>query len=253
MNISVIVSQFSSLLTSGDGMLPWLLVALLLFALALLGQKRARAARRQTEQARRHAVQEDLGGNSYFMPLPKMEQAVEIANPVEIASLLKTEDPPEPVVPPPPARGTTASQADAPLLVRDLLLTWFEARGYRSSVIGDEFHPIERQLQHRSEPGRHYAFAVEQDHMTPLRAMALLKLARSAGQDRLLIAAEQGCDPSLARELRQHGIRVFDQDSMRAELEKIDLRIAAKIIAVARGRALLDTAPLVTDAVTAIH
>jgi hypothetical protein len=135
-----------------------------------------------------------------------------------------------------------------PVSVRDLVLTWFEARGYRASAVSVQFRPIELQLRHRSDAGRNYAFVVERERVTGLRAGALLKLAKSAGHTRLLIAAEAGSDEAAARELRQVGVRIFDQALIRTELEKVDIRIAAKIIAVARGR---DLARRSTPAATA--
>lgn len=249
MNFSAIFTQMLDSIAADDGTLRWLALGFLLLAWALIAQQRAKRLQRLAEQAKQSADEENLGGNSYFMPLPQMEQAVEVANPVEIESLLTGHPLPtphqgvnNPLAPNPiaravtaPARGTTVSQ-DTPALVRDLVLTWFEARGYRATPLPEEFRPLELKLHHRSEPGRHYAFAVEPERATALRALALLKLARAAGQDRLLIAAEGGCDPGVARELRQAGIRVFDKDSIRTELEKIDLKVAAKIIAVARSR-----------------
>jgi hypothetical protein len=65
----------------------------------------------------------------------------------------------------------------------------------------------------------------------------LLARAQAAGLERLLIAAEAGSEEGLPARLRRQGVRIFDEAAIRAELGKIDIRVAAKIIAVARGRA----------------
>ena len=312
MNANAVLQLLRDTLSSGDGTLFWFSASLLLLALALIAQRRSKLAHARAQRARKEAEKEDLGGTSYFMPLPEIEQAVEIANPVDIEHLLSGQPdavaeqaraqleastdvlleqpahdepliaihlgpeaihpvaaPRMPSVAAPvtlaavpalapvnitslPARhdspveasieeqitirGTTPQRAENAVPVRDLVLAWFEARGYRSSSVSVQFRPIELQLKHRNEPDRGYAFAVERDRVTGLRATALLKIAKAAGQNRLLIASEAGCDPAVAKELRHQGVRVFDNDAIRAELEKIDLSVAAKIIAVARSR-----------------
>jgi hypothetical protein len=333
---------FHQLLAPSNGVVLWISLALLLLALAFWAQRRSAIARARAERARREAEREELGGDSFFMPLPAIEQAVEIANPVEIDSLLNGESetvaarardlltaptgvctsdgvgdlpsgfgvplegdtgqaqpnlpatarpgaaaaitglkrpPVLPVDVPPtiaitfpgsaskppaalavPVPATLAQRTPAPVAlplapatpatpatsatgdqsgripVRDLVLTWFEARGYRASAVSVQFRPIELELRHRTDPDRNYAFVVERERVTGSRASALLHLARAAGHSRVLVAAESGSDEVVTRDLRRRGIRVFEQSSIRAELEKVDIRIAAKIIAVARGR-----------------
>ena len=65
------------LMAPSNGILLWISLSLLLFALAFWAQRRSAAARARADRARREAEREDLGGNSYFMPLPVIEQAVE--------------------------------------------------------------------------------------------------------------------------------------------------------------------------------
>ncbi len=289
----------------------WTCVCVLIFALALLIQKRINAAHERAAHARAEAEQEDLGGNSYFMPLPPADPAVEISDPVEIDSLLAGESitvaqgtrlelekptdislvtdrgpdtvlpvapaaappkappapptpmpaaaPPrpapriEPVLRPPTPAAAPASSAKAPapaappahpasgapgrVPVRELVLTWYEARGYRAALVPNTARPIELALHHRKDVDRIYAFVVERDRVSPQRAVALLEQARAAGYNRLLIAAEGGCVQAPAEREHQQGIRLFDEAAIRAELDKIDISVAAKIIAVARGRA----------------
>jgi len=122
--------------------------------------------------------------------------------------------------------------------VRELVLAWFEARGYRASTAFSDAHPIELVLHHRKDRDRSYAFVVENALVTSARASALHAQARASGLSRLLIAAEAGAEEDLPKRVQKLGIRVFDERGIRAQLGKIDIRIAAKIIAVARGRGL---------------
>jgi hypothetical protein len=278
-----------------------LAAAALLMLLALIAQRRGAAARARLERVKREAELEDLGGNSYFMPPPPLEQAVELDDAVEIDSLLSGESetvaaearrqlerttdvdltagvrnlsfslatatPPTPPVPVPlPQRrpdppaypasaqasaqafaqgsAQAAAQASAPstdeivrVPVRELVLAWFEARGYRPAALPIDSLPIELLLRHKQTPERAYAFVAEREPLTAQRVSSLFTLARAAGFQRLLVATEGGAEPGLKDKIQRQGIRVFDEASIRAELGKIDIRVAAKIIAVARGRA----------------
>jgi hypothetical protein len=258
----------------------------LMLILALVAHRRGAAARARLERVKREAEREDLGGNSYFMPPPPLEQAVEIDDAVEIDSLLSGESdtvaaearrqlerttdvdltsgvrklnfslgtgapPPAPPVPAPlpqrradpPAVAQTAG-AQGPTTdeiirvpVRELVLAWFEARGYRPAALPPDSRPIELLLRHSTTPERAYAFVVEREAVSAQRISSLFTLARAAGFQRLLVASEGPADPGLKEKIHRPGIRVFDEASIRAELAKIDIRVAAKIIAVARGRA----------------
>jgi hypothetical protein len=143
-------------------------------------------------------------------------------------------------------RGVRAMVADAaappterPVPVRELALAWFEARGYRPSSASQAVRPIELVLRHRKDPGRAYAFIVELERVTGERVAKLVEHARSIGLTRVLVAAEGGSEPGTGQRFRRQGVRLVDQDEMRREFDKLDLRIAAKIIAVARSRARL--------------
>jgi len=325
---------------------------MLMLSLLIWATQRRGAARARAERARREADRPQIGGDSYFLPPAPIEQAVELANPVEIESLLAGESetvaaaarreleeptdiavtgglrelslavpgaprppvpmrptqpltqtnglrelslsvpgaprPPAPVrptqpltqtnglrelslsvpgasrspastrpsQPPTPIRRPASTPAPAPaakplagqgagahdnqfrIPVRELVLAWFEARGYRASTAFSDAHPIELVLHHRKDRDRSYAFVVENALVTSARASSLLAQARAAGLPRLLIAAEAGTEEDLSKRVQRLGIRVFDERGIRAQLGKIDIRIAAKIIAVARGRGL---------------
>lgn len=128
---------------------------------------------------------------------------------------------------------------ERPVPVRELALAWFEARGYRPSSASQAVRPIELVLRHRKDPGRAYAFIVERERVTGERVAKLLEHAHSIGLTRVLVAAEGGSEPGAGQRFRRQGVRLVDQDEMRREFDKLDLRIAAKIIAVARSRARL--------------
>ena len=135
-------------------------------------------------------------------------------------------------------RGGTAPP-ERPVPVRELALAWFEARGYRPSAASQAVRPIELVLRHQKDPGRAYAFIVERERVTAERIAALVEHAQSIGLTRVLVAAENGSEPGILKLFRRQGVRLVDQDEMRREFEKLDLGIAAKIIAVARSRARL--------------
>lgn len=140
---------------------------------------------------------------------------------------------PRPAAAAPAAAPARSEPADADL--RELALAWFEARGYRGSPASAAVRPIELVLRHKGDPARAYAFVVEPRRVTGERVDALAELARSIGLLRLLIVADGGAEASAASHRR--GVRLIDRRAMDAQLKKLDLPIAAKIIAVARKRA----------------
>jgi hypothetical protein len=308
-----------------EDFLLWTAIAVLSLFLALLLRRRSRLAARRAERAREAVLAEDLGGNSYFMPIPEMAQAVEIDDPVEIDSLLSGEpdtiigatrnvlaaptdigtpdlaraldlgmaavQPPAPWVPSAPATSSATEPAPAraqasaaptreavpsagsaaksqesldfpptvlppaepraaardPLTaleaeegvrlpLRELVLTWFEARGYRAAAPAER-GAIDRVLRHHKDASRSYAFVVEANPLTTARASSLRVQARANGMERLLIAAEAGIETGVAEALKRQGVRVLDRAGMSSELARLDIGIAAKIIAVARKRA----------------
>jgi hypothetical protein len=144
--------------------------------------------------------------------------------------------------PPAPARPIPNTPADAPVVapghdvpLRELVLAWFEARGYRSSPASPVVRPIELVLRHKDDPARAYAFVVGTQRVTAERVQQLAQQARSIGLIRVLVVADAGLAPEAVSAKR--GVRVLDRAALKAELDKLDLSVAAKIIAVARKRA----------------
>jgi hypothetical protein len=151
--------------------------------------------------------------------------------PVAVAAAPPAATPPRPA----PAPAQTAGRGEpADVSLRELALAWFEARGYRSSPASPAVRPIELVLRHKGDPARAYAFVVESRRVTGERVDALAEQARSIGLLRLLIVADGGADASAAA--RRKGVRLMDRGAMDGELKKLDLSVAAKIIAVARKR-----------------
>jgi len=131
------------------------------------------------------------------------------------------------------------TRADKAVPVRELALAWFEARGYRPSSASQAVRPIELVLRHRKDPSRAYALIVEHERLTAERVAVLVDHAHSIGLTKILVAAETAVEPDTRRRFRREGVRLVDQDEMRREFDKLDLRVAAKIIAVARSRSRL--------------
>jgi hypothetical protein len=138
-----------------------------------------------------------------------------------------------PARPTPPAVG-----ADVPL--RELALAWFEARGYRASPASPAVRPIELVLRHKNDPARAYAFVVERQRIDGQRVRSLLEQARSIGLMKLLVVAEAGAEPGAAE--ARKSVRLVDRAALDAEFRRLELNVAAKIIAVARRRGATRTA-----------
>jgi hypothetical protein len=201
----------------------------------------AAAARRQLEEPTNVSTAPDT-----FFPLP----SVPASRPAAAAAVLQMAAAVAPAVAVavadrrpaasammPAEAGAAAAERVVP--VRELALAWFEARGYRPSNASQAVRPIELVLRHRKDPARAYAFIVEMERVNAERATALVNHAHSIGLTRVLVAAEGGIEPGTRHRFRRQGVRLVDQDEMRREFDKLDLRVAAKIIAVARSRARL--------------
>jgi hypothetical protein len=146
---------------------------------------------------------------------------------------------PRPVaeVPPraePPAR-PEALGSNVPL--RELVLAWYESRGYRGSPASPAVWPIELVLRHRDDAARAYAFVVQNDHISVDRITALIEQAREIGMLRVAVVAESGYENGAKDIARKRHVRLIDRSTMEAELGALELPTAAKIIAVARKRA----------------
>ncbi|MCS7100107.1 MAG: hypothetical protein NZL99_00265 [Burkholderiaceae bacterium] len=169
-------------------------------------------------------------------PAPAAPQATETTRtpPAAPPAARAAPVPQPPVAAAAPATATrTAPGEDVPL--RELVLAWFEARGYRASPASPIVRPIELVLRHKDDPARAYAFVVATQRVTVERVQQLAQQARGIGLIRVLVVADAGLSPDAPQAKR--GVRVLDRMALQAELAKLDLSVAAKIIAVARKRA----------------
>lgn len=194
----------------------------------------AAAARRQLEEETNVSA-----GPDTFFPLPPMPSTRPGGDSAPSTAPARASTPVPAAAAPGAVEPELARSATHPVPVRELALAWFEARGYRPSSASQAVRPIELVLRHRKDPARAYAFIVERDGVTAERVSVLVDHAHSIGLTRVLVASEKGIEPETRRRFRRQGVRLVDQDEMRREFDKLDLRVAAKIIAVARGRARL--------------
>ncbi|HEY6598462.1 MAG TPA: hypothetical protein VIZ30_04085 [Pseudomonadales bacterium] len=150
--------------------------------------------------------------------------------------------PPRPVAPrrasPPTREPTPMLDSMAPSVpLRELVLAWYESRGYRGVPASPAVWPIELVLRHRDDASRAYAFVVQTDNVSVDRITALIEQAREIGMMRVAIIAEAGYERGAKEIARRRSVRLIDRATMDAELADLQLETAAKIIAVARKRA----------------
>lgn len=127
--------------------------------------------------------------------------------------------------------------------LRELVLAWYESRGYRGSPASPAVWPIELVLRHRDDAARAYAFVVQNDHISVDRITALIEQAREIGMLRVAVVAEAGYEQGAKEVARKRNVRLIDRSTMDAELSALELPTAAKIIAVARTRASAEAPP----------
>ncbi len=132
-------------------------------------------------------------------------------------------------------RKATAPARRGDVALRELVLVWSEARGYRPSPASPVVRPIELVLRHSTDPARAYGFVVDNDRISAERAAQLRLHAKSIGL-RLMLVSELGASSAALNYLKKTSVRLMDRAAIDGELGKLDLSIAAKIIAVARRR-----------------
>ncbi len=125
--------------------------------------------------------------------------------------------------------------------LRELVLAWYESRGYRGSPASPAVWPIELVLRHREDAARAYAFVVQNDHVSVDRITALIEQAREIGMMRVAVIAEAGYESAAKEIAKRRHVRLIDRSAMEAELSELQLPTAAKIIALARKRAAAES------------
>jgi hypothetical protein len=133
-------------------------------------------------------------------------------------------------------RGSGERGLGADVPIRDLVLVWFEARGYQASVASRAVLPIEYVLRHRGDPARAYAFVALSERLTAELGAGLIERAHGLGLERLLVTSEDGAERTVRRALRRQGLRLMDRGAIDDALAKMEFRVAAKIVAVAAAR-----------------
>lgn len=125
--------------------------------------------------------------------------------------------------------------------LRELVLAWYESRGYRGSPASPAVWPIELVLRHREDAARAYAFVVQTDHISVDRITALIEQAREIGMTRVAVIAEAGYERGVKEVAKRRHVRLIDRSTMEAELSELQLPTAAKIIAIARTRSAAES------------
>jgi len=125
--------------------------------------------------------------------------------------------------------------------LRELVLAWYESRGYRGSPASPAVWPIELVLRHREDAARAYAFVVQNDHVSVDRITALIEQAREIGMTRVAVIAEAGYESAAKEIAKRRHVRLIDRAAMEAELSELQLPTAAKIIAIARKRSAVES------------
>jgi hypothetical protein len=144
-------------------------------------------------------------------------------------------------VPSPAARSPDAGPAAAPAAaalpaVRDLVQVFYEARGFRAVLVDPSARPVEQVFEHKSDPGRSYAFVPVDGDLSRDAVPPIIEAARRIGQLRVLIACEGRVAAPLADALLAQGVRAIDREAMEAPLARIDAAIAGRIRAGAARR-----------------
>lgn len=183
------------------------------------------------------------------------EQAADGMDPIEdLISQIMVHDPAPQTRPRAPAAPASARPGEKPakrkpdsvspgVPLRELVLAWYEARGYRGSPASPAVWPIELVLRHREDAARAYAFVVQNDRVSVDRITALIEQAREIGMMRVAVIAEAGYESGAKEIAKRRHVRLIDRSAMDAELSELQLPTAAKIIAIARKRSTAEPSP----------
>jgi len=106
------------------------------------------------------------------------------------------------------------SEADsiaAGVPLRELVIAWYESRGYRGSPASPAIWPIELVLRHRDAAARANAFVVQNDCVTVDSITALIEQAREIGMMRVTVVAEAGYERGAKAIARKRHVRLIDR------------------------------------------
>ena len=148
---------------------------------------------------------------------------------------------PPPPRPSPPEAKRKPDAISPNVSLRELVLAWYESRGYRGSPASPAVWPIELVLRHRQDAARAYAFVVQNDFVSTDRITALIEQAREIGMMRVAVIAEAGYESGAKEIAKRRHVRLIDRAAMEAEIAELQLPTAAKIIAIARKRSAAES------------
>jgi uroporphyrinogen-III synthase len=138
--------------------------------------------------------------------------------------------------PPIDAEPITVSSQQTPELLRELVLAWFEARGYRPVPALPSEQPLLCVLRHKSDPLRAYGFAASDGPLATSHAREVLRRAQQMEVSRVLIACAESVDAPLAEKLARQGIRTMDWATIDREIGTLDEAMARKLRLIAQRR-----------------
>jgi hypothetical protein len=133
-----------------------------------------------------------------------------------------------------PASPLSLSDGKLDVPLDGLVVAWFEARGYAARRAPADAQPISLLLHHGEDASRNYAFLYYRGRLTAARTAAALEKARALGMSKLLVAAEHGAEPAVGSG-RLSDVQVMDWPAIDRALKRIDARVAAKILSIARA------------------
>ncbi len=133
--------------------------------------------------------------------------------------------------------GQLAALADIDL--RDLILAYYDARGYREEWVAPDMRPVELVLRHRQESQRSYAY-VHLNAPLPLDGGRLAQIGRELQArhfKRAIIAAPHGFDQEAAALAATMRLRLYDRTAMMSLILELTPEVQARLAGMAKARA----------------
>jgi hypothetical protein len=157
-----------------------------------------------------------------------------------IERMIETEPVPEaPVTLTAPTKIPTPASALANLPLRDLVLSFYEARGYRQEWAAPDIRPVELVLRNRHDHDRSYAF-VHWQHPSRLDGPGLSRLARelnALGFKRAIVAVERGFDDAAIEAAKKFNLRLYDNAVIQGKILELAPELQAKLAGMSKARA----------------
>jgi hypothetical protein len=143
-----------------------------------------------------------------------------------------------------PTKIPTPASALANLPLRDLVLSFYEARGYRQEWAAPDIRPVELVLRNRHDHDRSYAF-VHWQHPSRLDGPGLSRLARelsALGFKRAIVAVERGFDDAAIEAAKKFNLRLYDNAVIQGKILELAPELQAKLAGMSKARAQKRTA-----------